>query len=336
MLDKFIKSNFFEKKFFKVRKKLDWVEKRYRYSHGIGEGFENEELKERAKISLKILEDACLTSYEQGTDTKIIWIYWDSDLANAPEVVRLSYVSWEKLNPDYKVVFLNDENIENKLGFDFNSIFHLCNIRLTKANKADLLRVYLLTQFGGVWADATTFCLKPLSSWLPHIKHQADFFMFRQEEVKSRPLEVWFIYAKKGSPLIAKAFGLYLNYLLKDREFAIYVSNSKKMMRKLGYEKTHPDKIYAQGVHNAEKYGFMPYFTLAYFLNESMDELFNDFEEKMFFNLPNNFCNNKESIDVFLNSVVAKQTYKGRYQEEKVYLERKAVLLLDILGNFNI
>lgn len=331
----FLKSDFFEKKFFRARRVFGILERKYRFAHDIGKGFENKELETKSKNSINFLKDACSTCYDKDSDEKIIWFYWDSDIANAPEVVRLSYMSWEDLNPDYKVVFLNDENIEEELGFDFNSTFSLCNIRLTKANKADLLRLYLLTRFGGVWADATTFCLKPLSTWLPEIKCQVDFFMFRQEEVKSRPLEVWFIYGRKGSLVISKTFSLYLEYLLKDRKSAIYVSNSKKMMGKLGYEKTYPNKIYAKSVCDAEKYGFMPYFTLAYFLNENMRGLLSDFEREIFFNLPNCFCNNKDSIDVFLNSYVSKQTYKGEYQKSELYLERKKVFF-DILSKINI
>lgn len=333
MFDKIISSDLFEKKFFPLRKNLGCIEKRYRFAHGIGKGFENEELKEKAETTIKYLKEAGLTPYEEDCNTKIIWMYWNSGLDGAPEVVRLSHLSWKKLNPDYEVIFLSDDNIEEKLGFDFGSVFYLCNIRLTQANKSDLLRTYLLTKYGGVWADATSFCLKSLDTWLPGVKHKSGFFMFRQEEVKSRPFEVWFIYAKKGSPVIAKAFRLYLDYLIRDREFTIYVSNSKKMMRKLGFEKTYPDRIYAKSVYDAEKYGFMPYFTLAYFLNESMNVLLSCFEEEMFFRLPNSFCNNKDSIECFLSSYVAKQTYKDEYQESDVYLKRKEVLVTDVLEN---
>lgn len=332
MLNKIIKSSFFEKKCFQLRKRSSYIEKKYRLAHDIGGGFESEVLKEKAEISINLLKEACLTPYEEVLDTKIIWMYWDAGLNNAPEVVQLSYASWKKLNPSYKVVFLSDENIERELSVDFNAVFELCSIKLTKANKSDLLRTYLLAKFGGVWADATSFCLKPLDTWLSSVKHKSGFFMFRQEEVRSRPFEVWFIYSKKGSPVIVNAFLLYFNFLLKYRRNAIYVSNSKKMMRKLGFEKLHPSKILAKSVYDAEKYGFMPYFTLAYFLNESVEVLLSEFEKESLFELPNRFCNNKDSIDCFLNSDVAKQTYKDEYQKSDLYLERKKVLTFDILG----
>ena len=327
MINKFVKSDLFEKKFFYLRKNSCYIDKKYRAAHGVGEGFENNKLKKRSEISIKILKELYLAGDEKSCDNKIIWFYWDSSLDDAPEVVRLSYLSWKKLNPSYKVVFLNDGNIETKLGFDFNAVFYLCSIRLTKANKSDLLRTYLLTKFGGVWADATTLCLKPLDAWIPRVKSKFDFFMFRQDEVKSRPFGVWFIYAEKGSAVIAQTFFLYLEFLLRDRKTAIYVSNSKKKMRKLGFEKLYPYKIYAKSVYEAEEHGFMPYFTLAYFFNESIDRLLSDFDKESLLSLPNNFCNNKDSVDCYLNSFVSKQTYKGDYQKSDLYLERREILI---------
>lgn len=336
MLNKFLKSEFFEKKFVYLRKKSIYFDNKYRHVHGVGKAFEDEKLKEKAKRVIKVLQETCTTPYEKNSDTKKIWIYWDSPIEDAPEVVKLSYLSWKELNPDYEVVLLNDENIKCKLGFDFNSIFDMCRIRLTKANKSDLLRTYLLSRFGGVWVDATTFCIRPLHIWLPSIKDKTDFFMFRQQEIKSRPFEVWFMYSKKGSPVIIKAFSLYLAFLLKERDFTIFVSNSKKMMRKLGFEKNHPHKIYAKSVYDAEKYGFMPYFTLAYFLNESVNSLLSNLEQDAFFELPNKFCNNQDSIDCYLDSYVAKLTYKDAYQESGLYLERKKFLLSRVLVNTQI
>ncbi|MGM0857555.1 MAG: capsular polysaccharide synthesis protein [Pseudomonadota bacterium] len=81
----------------------------------------------------------------------------------------------EKLNPEYEVVLLNDESIKSTLGFEFNAIFEICNKRLTLENKADLLRLYLLSRYGGAWVDATTFCVKPLEEWLPYISNETDF-----------------------------------------------------------------------------------------------------------------------------------------------------------------
>ena len=48
-----------------------------------------------------------------------IWFFWDTDLSDAPEIVKLSYSNWRQANPEYDVVLLNKENCENKVGFNF-------------------------------------------------------------------------------------------------------------------------------------------------------------------------------------------------------------------------
>lgn len=322
----FFGSEFFEKKFYYARKKIGFLNKQYKNYHQLAKGFEDESLREKSLASLKIIKDATACQHDQMNKRKKIWMYWNSSLEESPEVVKLSYRSWKDLNPDYELVFLNDKLLMSKLGFDFNAVFDLCNIRLTLANKADLLRLYLLSKYGGVWVDATTFCIKPLEEWLPNIASENNFFAFRQSKVKSRPIEVWFMYADKGAPIIKNTLYLFLEYLTYERKVSIYVSNSKKKMRKLGVEKNHPCMIYAKEVYEAESFGFMPYFSLAYFLNESMNELLSDSEVKRFFDLPNFFANNDDEYDVFINSYVSKQTYKNEYQDSNTYIERKNLL----------
>lgn len=254
-------------------------------------------------------------------------MYWNTPLDDAPEVVRLGYKSWVLRNPEYRVVLLNDQTLEEELGFDFNAVFDISTIRLTLANRADLLRTYLLSRYGGVWVDATSFCLEPLDAWLPNISDKSDFFAFRQEEVKSRPIEVWFMYARKGSPVIKNTLQLFVNHIVYARNQAIYVSNSKKKMRKLEIDKNHPEKLYAETIYAAEKFGFMPYFSLSYFLNESMRHVLGDKAVAQFFDLPNFFSNNYDNVEKFLGSYVSKQTYKGDYQSSAVYQYRRKVLL---------
>ncbi|WP_417884169.1 capsular polysaccharide synthesis protein [Vibrio rumoiensis] len=70
--------------------------------------------------------------------------------------------------------------------------------------KSDLLRLYLLSQYGGIWADATTFCLNPLSNWLDDNAKHCNIFLFKHEDNNTRPIEVWFIASPKASAIICK------------------------------------------------------------------------------------------------------------------------------------
>lgn len=65
---------------------------------------------------------------------------------------------------------------------------------------SDILRLKLLANHGGVWADATLFCTAPLENWLPKY-FQDDFFAF--ESIKpDRWMTSWFLVGKPESKIL--------------------------------------------------------------------------------------------------------------------------------------
>ena len=56
------------------------------------------------------------------------------------------------------------------------------NPRIAIQTFSDVLRWRLLARHGGVWADATTYCCKPLDSWLPSCVSDNGFFCFKSPE----------------------------------------------------------------------------------------------------------------------------------------------------------
>ena len=57
----------------------------------------------------------------------------------------------------------------------------------------------MLRQHGGVWADATSFCLRPLDDWL-NAAYAAGFFAFRNP-AKDRMMANWFIASEPDNAL---------------------------------------------------------------------------------------------------------------------------------------
>lgn len=46
------------------------------------------------------------------------------------------------------------------------------------AAESDILRLYLLKKYGGVWVDATNLCRRPLDAWLPSAACEGFFAFF--------------------------------------------------------------------------------------------------------------------------------------------------------------
>lgn len=147
---------------------------------------------------------------------QIIWFLWLQGLNNAPFVVTRCYESWVKHNPGWQIIFLDETTIKDYTSLEFKQI--------TKQAFSDILRINLLAQYGGVWADATCFCAKPLDSWLPdHVK--SGFFAFERPG-PDRMISSWFIASAVSNHITSTLRELVLNYW-RNNKGMILAENSK-------------------------------------------------------------------------------------------------------------
>ena len=126
-----------------------------------------------------------------------IWIYWHSGFDSAPLLVKLCVASWRTYNPDWQLILLDKNNIHQYIDISTyptlpsNSIAYL----------TDFYRFDLLLQHGGVWADATTFCTKPLADWL-NFPSADESFVFKSSK-PDRVITNWFLVATTKSELLS-------------------------------------------------------------------------------------------------------------------------------------
>lgn len=125
---------------------------------------------------------------------KIIWFLWLQGLKEAPFVVQRCYRSWIRYNPGWEVVFLDE-----------NSITRYTGLQIKPASiqaYSDVLRINLLAEHGGVWADATCYCNKSLDDWLPSCL-TAGFFAFHRPG-PDRMISSWFMASVPGNYITAE------------------------------------------------------------------------------------------------------------------------------------
>ena len=67
-------------------------------------------------------------------------------------------------------------------------------------HQSDLIRLQLLQKYGGLWVDATTYCIQPLDDWLPE-KVTSGFFTFTKPRA-GVPISNWFIYAETDNLIL--------------------------------------------------------------------------------------------------------------------------------------
>lgn len=307
-----------DRKLFKIRQKSTLFNKIYNHILDINvlNSFHSKakknELTAKATHSLN-----SLLSFEDEKSgksiPKVIWMFWDTGFESAPDVVKLSVKSWTDMNPDYQVRLLDNNNLHEHLGFNFYDAFYLSTINCFPATKADLLRLHLLSKHGGVWADATTFCLNPLENWLEKECQHCNFFLFRHEENNSRPMEAWFLASVKGSTITKGTLQLLCNHIFKKRDLSLFITGKPNVVNKVMDNPNIPQDI--DTTYKAEEFGFMPYFTVGYAIYNTVKKelsseqvnllLRNDFEKK----ISNKHALTNASIDKFQDAYVSKQTY---------------------------
>lgn len=152
----------------------------------------------RRKLTNRILDPS-------GTGTRMlltpslpsrtIWMYWDKGWDAAPPLARLSVATWRRHNPGWTIRFLDRDTASALTGIPPEVL----RIDMLPAHLADIIRLELLTQFGGVWADVTTLCERPLDDWLPALM-PFGFFAFAVPE--QRTVSNWFIAAAPGNRIV--------------------------------------------------------------------------------------------------------------------------------------
>jgi len=128
---------------------------------------------------------------------KNLFIFWDKGFDSAPDICQYCLQSWRDMNPSWQINVLDQESA-NDIVYRNSFPDHM-----KIAHYADVLRTNVLATKGGVWADATLLCLKPLDDWLPLFFCQSPFFVFYRPG-KDRMLSNWFISAESSSILIEK------------------------------------------------------------------------------------------------------------------------------------
>jgi len=83
-----------------------------------------------------------------------IWLFWNTGLEQAPEIVRTCYQSVKKY-AGRQVVLLTENNVQNYINMPDYLNEKLKSGVLPLAIYTDLMRVALLEHYGGTWMDAT-------------------------------------------------------------------------------------------------------------------------------------------------------------------------------------
>ena len=189
----------------------------------------------------KIEKFVAVAKKPEWVGKKIIWQFWQQGIdENTPKLVKTCFHSVKKYCGEYEVIVLSKETLNNYIddlpdfvwkkfgtgGFDFPKI-------------ANLVRLYLLSAYGGVWLDATIYLTAPIDeNWL-----KKDFFALQRSETPPADLKIFtrfdpiglswkpesfvrmqnsFMIAKPHNKIIDDLLSIHLEYWKKEVKIGHY------------------------------------------------------------------------------------------------------------------
>lgn len=146
-----------------------------------------------------------------------IYLYWNQGWEQAPDLVKRCAETWPAHNPSWNVFFLDRSSVEERI----NIPYLVRSMNLPLPALSDVLRLILLKHHGGVWADATLWCARPLDDWIDDVCQKAGFFAY-DKPGSGRPVASWFLAAIPNSRIVSLWHSIMMRFLLKAKLSSIF------------------------------------------------------------------------------------------------------------------
>jgi len=151
-----------------------------------------------------------------------VWVCWFQGIENAPLLVRRCYESIKKNLSDKEIILITDENLSEYVTFPEYITEKYKSGAITRTHLTDLLRLELLTKYGGIWIDATVLC----TGNIPQYITDSDLFFFRTLKPgldgHAVGLSSWFISSKTNNKVLIAVKELMYKYWMENNHLIDY------------------------------------------------------------------------------------------------------------------
>lgn len=142
------------------------------------------QLKTKQKLEKKYgkVLDAFTQEYDETLPHECsnkVWICWLQGIENAPALVQKCYASVKENLPGREIILITSENLEQYVQFPDYILEKWKSGIITNTHLTDLLRLELLTRYGGMWLDATVFCSEKEEN-IPSYFFDSELFFFQR------------------------------------------------------------------------------------------------------------------------------------------------------------
>jgi hypothetical protein len=152
-----------------------------------------------------------------------VWICWFQGMEQAPALVKRCYQSVKENMPDREIVLITSENMMDYVQFPDYIQNKIERGIIKGAHLSDLLRLELLTRYGGTWIDATVYCT---GSDIPKYMLDSKLFVFQNlkpgRDGHCTVISNWFITAYSNNKILLAVQNLLYSYWNRNDELIDY------------------------------------------------------------------------------------------------------------------
>ena len=159
-----------------------------------------------------------------------IWYYWSSGMENAPSIALNCYKSIKKYIPDMEIIKIDKHNISKYIKLPAYILKKYKIGIISEAHFADIVRIFLLREHGGLWIDCTTY----LTGRIPRGILESEFFAPAIVEKGNEKFTLkdriiygvfanFFIWAKRPHNYVIECMTDFLSEYWKDKNWCDYL-----------------------------------------------------------------------------------------------------------------
>ena len=186
----------------------------------LGLGKLSSRMKEKKKkYILHHLDETAQHIFEYDVQKKMpdnrprIWMFWWTGIDDAPDIVKISVNSVRAHANQFEVCVLDRDNYQDYVGLPEHIIEKHDRGLITHAMFSDILRITLLSLYGGVWIDATVLCLRELPEFLKTIEfYSGKAYDIRSTHVSKSRWTSYFLAGSADFRLLREARNLLYTY----------------------------------------------------------------------------------------------------------------------------
>jgi len=102
-----------------------------------------------------------------------------------PEDWKISQTMWKKMHPDYQYMFWTDLDIRNYIKINYPEFLELHDSYKYNIQRADMIRYFILYDFGGIYSDLDIYPIENIESHLTDDLSDADVLVVNSGNVNS-------------------------------------------------------------------------------------------------------------------------------------------------------